>query len=202
MTLPSYPRILLSRHCTTVISSGLSQQAGVRRDGNSEAAEYKVWTCAARAVLVVKKVGGMPPEALGPWKYTLLDGQAALALESTDVNDMCTEGGKELVFRELDQRFPDKVAADRMGEAMEEALGVKIMKSETTEAFTGRSRLAEPTRLESARSRDRRPERRPDAPGEPESHPDAFHDSSCPLRGWSSQPDQRGGSGGFAGRQP
>ena len=49
--------------------------------------------------------------------------------------------GEELVFRELDQRFPDKVAADRMGEAMEEAFRLKVMKNETTETFTGRSRL-------------------------------------------------------------
>ena len=68
-------------------------------------------------------------------------GQAALALESIDIKDMCTEGREELVFRELDQRFPDKVAADRMGEAMEEAFGLKILKKETTEAFTGRSTL-------------------------------------------------------------
>ena len=80
----------------------------------------------------VKKVGGMPPEALGPWMYNLLDGHAALALESIDMKDMCTEGGEELVFRELDQRCPVKVAVDRMGEAMEEALelGEKIMKNE------------------------------------------------------------------------
>ena len=62
-----------------------------------------------RAALVVKKVGGMRPEALGPWIYTLLDGQAAWALGSIDTKDMCTEGGEELVFRELDQRFPDEV---------------------------------------------------------------------------------------------
>ena len=101
-------------------------------DGNSGAAEYKVWKRWARAALVVKKVGGLPPEALEPWIYTL---------ESVEITDMCTDGGEELVFRELDQRFPDKVAADRMGEAMEEAFGLKIMKNETTEAFTGRSRL-------------------------------------------------------------
>ena len=83
----------------------------------------------------------MPPEALGPWIYTLLDGQSALALESIEIKGMCTDGGEELVFRELDQRFPDKVAADRMGEDMEEAFGLEIMKNETTEAFTGRSRL-------------------------------------------------------------
>ena len=33
--------------------------------------------------------------------------------ESIDIKDMCTEGGEELVFRELDQRFPGKVAAER-----------------------------------------------------------------------------------------
>ena len=50
--------------------------------------------------------------------YTLLDGQAALALESIEVKDMCTDGGEELFFRELDQSFPDK---------MEETIGPQIM---------------------------------------------------------------------------
>ena len=55
----------------------------------------------------------------------LLDGKAALALESIEIKDMYTDGGEELVFRELDQRFPDKVAADPMREAMEETFGPK-----------------------------------------------------------------------------
>ena len=76
---------------------------------------------------------GNIPEALGPWMYTRLHGQAALALESVDIKDMCSDGGEELVFRELDQGCPDRVAADRMGEAMEETLGLKIVKNE---AFT------------------------------------------------------------------
>ena len=48
----------------------------------------------------------------------------------------------ELVFRELDQRFPEKVAADGMGEATEEAIDLRILekKTGTTEAFTGRAR--------------------------------------------------------------
>ena len=107
---------------------GSSAQKRFNGDGNSGAAEYKVWKRWARAALVVKKVGRMPPEALVPFIYTLPDGQAALALESIEITDMCTDGGGELVFRELDQRFPDKVAADRMGEAMEKAFGMKIMK--------------------------------------------------------------------------
>ena len=121
---------------------GSSAQKRFREHGNSGAAEYKVWKRWARAALVGKKVGGMLPDALGPWIYTLVDGQAALALDSTDIKDMWTEGGEELVFRELDQRFPDTVAADRMREAMEEAFGLKIMKNETTEAVTGQSILA------------------------------------------------------------
>ena len=88
-----------------------------------------------------QKVGAMLPEALGPWGDTLVDGQAALALKSIDLKDMCTEGSEELVVRELDQRFPDKVAADCVGEPTEEAFWLQIKKNVTTEAFTGRSRF-------------------------------------------------------------
>ena len=59
---------------------------------------------------MVKKVGGMLPQALGPWMYALLDGQTDMALESIEIEDMCSDGGEELVCREFDQRFPDKVA--------------------------------------------------------------------------------------------
>ena len=67
----------------------------------------------------------MCPEALGLWIYTLLDGQAALALESIDTKDMGMVGGEELIFRELDQRFPDKLAGDRVGDAMEVGFGAE-----------------------------------------------------------------------------
>ena len=81
---------------------------------SAEHMEWKHWYCAA---LVVKKVGGTPPDALVPWICNLLDGQAALALESIEIKDMCVDGGEEFVFWELDHRFPDKVATDRMAEA-------------------------------------------------------------------------------------
>ena len=51
-----------------------------------------------------------------------------MALESIEIKDMCTDGGEELIFREVDQRFPDKVAAGRMEEAMEETFGLKTMR--------------------------------------------------------------------------
>ena len=53
-----------------------------------------------------------------------------LDLEALDVKDLTVDGGKEAVFRELDGRFRDKLAADR-----------RKMKNETTEAFTERARL-------------------------------------------------------------
>ena len=55
-----------TRPCRRV--DGSSAQKRFSGDGNSGGAEYKVlkrWACAA---LVVKKVGGMSPDALGPWK--------------------------------------------------------------------------------------------------------------------------------------
>ena len=60
---------------------GGSAQKRFSGDGNSRAAEYKEWKRQARAALVFKRVGRIPPEAFGPWVYTLLDGQAVLTLE-------------------------------------------------------------------------------------------------------------------------
>ena len=50
--------------------------------------------------------------------------------------------GDEVAFANLDERFPDKVAADRLGEAMEDGFSLRIQKQDTAQAFTGRARLA------------------------------------------------------------
>ena len=47
---------------------GGSAQKRFSGDGNSGAAELKVWKRWACAALAVMKVGGMPPETLGHWK--------------------------------------------------------------------------------------------------------------------------------------
>ena len=60
---------------------------------------------------MVKKVGGMPPQALEPGIYIIRDGQAT----STGV-DRNLDGGEEF----------DNVAVDRMGKAMEEDLGLSV----------------------------------------------------------------------------
>ena len=47
-----------------------------------------MWKRWALGALIVKKVGGMPPEALETWMHTVSDGHAALALEATEIKDL------------------------------------------------------------------------------------------------------------------
>ena len=66
----------------------LLKTASMVTDGKTGATEHRAWQRWVRAALVVKKVGGMPPEALGLRIYTLLDGHAAVALEAIEIRDM------------------------------------------------------------------------------------------------------------------
>ena len=110
-------------------------------DGNDGAATNEAWKRWVKAAIAVQKAKNVPAEALGQWLCALLDGQAALAVENVDIGEINVESGEEVVFEKLDERFPDKVAADRLGEAMEDGFSLRIQKEETTEAFTGRARL-------------------------------------------------------------
>ena len=67
----------------------------------------------------MQKARGTPPEALRLWLYTFLNGQAALAMENVGTSGINVKSGEEVVFAKLDERFPDKSAAGRLGEAME-----------------------------------------------------------------------------------
>ena len=67
----------------------------------------------------------MLAEALKPWKYTLLDGQAALALQSIEIKDTCTEGAVGSSSENLISDSRTRVAANRMEEAMEEGFGLE-----------------------------------------------------------------------------
>lgn len=126
---------------TMASNGGAAGQKRSANDGNDSGSESRLWKRWARAEIVVQKAKGTPPEALGPRLYTLLDGQAALALESVDICDINLEGAEDVVFERLDDRFPDKVAADRLGDAMDGTFALCLGKHETTEAYTGRARL-------------------------------------------------------------
>ena len=70
----------------------------------------------------------MPADTRVRWIYTLLDGQAALALESTEIKDMCTEGIGARLPRTRSKIPRQGGNADRMGEAVEQTFGLTIMK--------------------------------------------------------------------------
>ena len=74
--------------------------------------------------------------------YTLLDGEAGLAVEDVDISETNVELGEEVVFAHLDERFPDEGTADRLGKAMEERYSGRIRKNETMEAHAGSERWA------------------------------------------------------------
>ena len=57
--------------------------------------------------IVVLKANGTPADVVGPWSYTFLDGQAALAVD-VDISEIYVESGEETAFAKLDERIPDK----------------------------------------------------------------------------------------------
>ena len=109
---------------------GSAQKKRFSSDGGSGAAEYKVRKRWARAALVVKKVGGMPPGALGlgctlfwmikPHKHWNIPKSRTCARMAERSSSSCSRSH----------------ARGHGGD-----LWTEIMKHETTEAFTGRSRL-------------------------------------------------------------
>ena len=108
--------------------------------GNDAPTQYKAWKKWAKARIVVEKSKGTDVKALGPLLFTLLDGDAADALDHVDIDDLAVEGGADIVFAALDARFPEREAADRVGDALESAFGLKIEKGELTAGYCGRAR--------------------------------------------------------------
>ena len=88
--------------------------------GPDASKEYRSWRKWARAYATVQKARGVPGAARGPLLFTLLDDVAARAVETIDVDDLEVEGGENLNFDVLDERFPDLAAHDRLGEALTE----------------------------------------------------------------------------------
>ena len=130
---------LTSGTCRKVAMEGASQK-WFSGECDGGAAAYKVSKRRSQVAFVTKEWRGMSLHTLGPWLTHDAGRQAALALEALDIKDLTVDGGDGVDFRKLDEKFPDKLAADRMGEAMEEAFGLKFVQAETTEAFKRRAR--------------------------------------------------------------
>lgn len=52
------------------------------------------------------------------------------------------EGGEEVVFQVLDERFPAEATHDRLGKVLDQVFDLKVDKGESTAVYTGKARAA------------------------------------------------------------
>lgn len=103
--------------------------------------EWKIWAKWARAYVIVQKARGVPAEAVGPLLFTLIDEPALLALDTLEISELAIDGGEEVIFTRLSERYPEPEAADRIGEVLDSIFSLKAARGETTSAYTGRAKM-------------------------------------------------------------
>lgn len=99
-----------------------------------------MWRRWSEAKLLVEKAKGAKEEAVGPLLLTLLDGDAAEAVEHITLTQLSLPGGETLLLNTLSERYPEKENADKIGEALQGVFGMAIDRTESTTAYTGRAR--------------------------------------------------------------
>ncbi len=122
-----------------------SKESMVKRfsgDGSDPQKEYKRWKRWSRAYLTVQKAKGTPDEALGSLLFTLLDGSALRAFDSTNMDDLEVDGGQDVVYQVLDDRYPEESTHDRLGEILDAIFDLKVDRGESTAVYTGKARAA------------------------------------------------------------
>ena len=131
-------QLILLSHCG--IGEGLSQRS-VNEEGRSRTLSQELFwkSCCF-------EVWGGFPDMFGPWLCMLLDGQAAWTLEALDIKGLAAEGGEEVVFPELDERFHDKTRSRRLSQ-----VGARLLFTRVAERwrrpFVGGSRMLDLTRI-------------------------------------------------------
>ena len=111
--------------------------------GHNAAADFRSWRRWAEAKTIVEKAKGTPAEAIGPLLLTLLDGDAAEAVEHLSLpNQLGKDGGDTILLDALAERYSEKENTDKVGEALQGVFGLSIDKNENTVAYTGRARTA------------------------------------------------------------
>ena len=75
-----------------------------------------------------------------PLLFALLDGLAQAMFDDMDVDgDLAAEGGEQLIFQRLDQRYPDSEPADRLAEALDAIYDLKWESNKTATNYVGRT---------------------------------------------------------------
>ena len=100
--------------------------------------EYKRWK-----QWVINKMNVMeklPREARGSFVWTLLQGRALEIVEHLSDADYQKEGGDQVIFQLLDERWPQKERSDEMGEHISEIFSLKAREGESVRQWCGRAR--------------------------------------------------------------
>ena len=97
---------------------------------------YRQWKLWARAKMLSLK--DIAKSQKGPFVYCLLDGVALEAVEHLQLDDLTKEDGDDLIWRALDERFPDKMQHDHMSECLREVFGLGPREGETIAEWTSK----------------------------------------------------------------
>ena len=105
---------------------------------DSDYKEYRRWkTWVVNKMRVMDK---LPKAARGSFVWTLLQGRALECVEHLQASEYQVEGGDEVIFSLLDQRWPEKDRADEMGEIIAEVFSMKGKDGESLRQWAARSR--------------------------------------------------------------
>eukprot|EP00435_Cladocopium_sp_Y103_P051731 s413_g16.t1 len=80
----------------------------------------------------------MVMKCCGPWVFTLLDGLALETVEHLTLEQLTAEDGDEVLWKLLEERFPDKLKHDHLAECLKEVFGLYVKDNETMAEWTSR----------------------------------------------------------------
>lgn len=111
----------------------LKRFSGEDDDAGKQLKKWHMW-CQAKMVTMKD----LKNTQKGPWVYTLLDGKALEACEHVTLEEITKENGEDVIWKILQDRFPEKEASDLMGESLGEVFGLVASEGETAKQWTAR----------------------------------------------------------------
>ena len=117
-----------SSSAASELSGGLRIFSGENED-YKEYRRWKLWL--SNKLLTLDK---LPKEAYGSYMFTCLSGKALEAVEHLDVSEYQKEGGDKVLWKLLDQRFPEKEKSDELAEVLSDVFTLRAREGESLRA--------------------------------------------------------------------
>eukprot|EP00435_Cladocopium_sp_Y103_P021891 s1135_g5.t1 len=122
-----------SSSAASELSGGLRIFSGENED-HREYRRWKLWL--SNKLLTLDE---LPKEAYGSYIFTCLSGKALEAVEHLDVSEYQKAGGETVLWKLLDQRFPEKEKSDELAEVLGEIFTLRAREGESIRAWISRS---------------------------------------------------------------